>query len=258
MVSGFVDREWAAHHYTGWYREHFGHHHGVASVAAQEAAPPVLVDPAHESLVAVGLSTCQPAGAPALAVMRSTPGADTTTIEPSWPPDAILWAVSLEAAQDATREEQEEEPQSRPPDAMILWAVSLEVDQDATGEEQDEEPQSRPPDPILCAVSLEAAQDDAGEEQDEEPQSRPPDAIQRAVSLEAAQDAPGEAQEEEPQSWPPDAILWAVSLEAAHDAPGEEQDDQDATGEAQEEESQSLPQMSVAADDGGAGAAAAA
>lgn len=36
MFSGYVDRRWAKHHYTKWYREHFEEGHPAASVATDE------------------------------------------------------------------------------------------------------------------------------------------------------------------------------------------------------------------------------
>ncbi len=47
MITGFVDREWASHHYHHWYHEHFGakvqarsaHRHDVPSPVSAPAAP---------------------------------------------------------------------------------------------------------------------------------------------------------------------------------------------------------------------------
>ena len=43
MISGWVNREWARHHYRHWYDEHFGpHEQPVPAVGPAEVAPPAL------------------------------------------------------------------------------------------------------------------------------------------------------------------------------------------------------------------------
>jgi formate dehydrogenase subunit gamma len=46
MISGWVSREWAQHHYRHWYDEHFGHHehpaHAAAAAEPVPSAPPAL------------------------------------------------------------------------------------------------------------------------------------------------------------------------------------------------------------------------
>jgi formate dehydrogenase gamma subunit len=62
MISGWVNREWARHHYRHWYDEHFWHHEhpALAGAAAERnplpqpavAAPPVEVERAAATLAA--------------------------------------------------------------------------------------------------------------------------------------------------------------------------------------------------------------
>jgi formate dehydrogenase subunit gamma len=48
MISGYVDRQWAKHHYRRWYREHHEHTEEpppVEPVPEPEPAPPALAEP---------------------------------------------------------------------------------------------------------------------------------------------------------------------------------------------------------------------
>jgi hypothetical protein len=58
MISGYVDRHWARHHYRHWYNEHFWHLH-VATDAPAEAitARHVAARPKPEETVAVKMMT---------------------------------------------------------------------------------------------------------------------------------------------------------------------------------------------------------
>jgi formate dehydrogenase subunit gamma len=56
MVTGYVDRHWAQHHYRHWYDEHFGHlHHQPDPVAepALAAAVETQVEPGEEAGVSI-------------------------------------------------------------------------------------------------------------------------------------------------------------------------------------------------------------
>ena len=46
MFSGYVDRHWAKHHYTAWFREHFEHKRAFADSARGEKLKPCAI-PAH-------------------------------------------------------------------------------------------------------------------------------------------------------------------------------------------------------------------
>jgi formate dehydrogenase subunit gamma len=57
MISGWVSREWAQHHYRHWYDEHFGHHE-------QPAHPDTAVEPEPlPATAALPAATIQPAAA---------------------------------------------------------------------------------------------------------------------------------------------------------------------------------------------------
>jgi hypothetical protein len=69
MITGWVSREWAQHHYRHWYDEHFGHlEHAVPAVASAEPAPPAL-----PASVALPVSAPQPAAALPIAARPSAP-----------------------------------------------------------------------------------------------------------------------------------------------------------------------------------------
>jgi hypothetical protein len=77
MISGWVSREWARHHYRHWYDEHFGHleHAAHAEVSAE---------PAPSASVALPAS-------PALPALAPQPAAALPAVRPVkilWPPDA--------------------------------------------------------------------------------------------------------------------------------------------------------------------------
>jgi formate dehydrogenase subunit gamma len=65
MISGWVSREWARHHYRHWYDEHFGHlENAVNEGMSEESAPVALpVSPALPASVALPAKAPQPAAA---------------------------------------------------------------------------------------------------------------------------------------------------------------------------------------------------
>ena len=75
MVSGWVNREWARHHYRHWYDEHFGHHEPAVPAAASAEQAPLEQAPLEPAARAPRpASAPQPAAAPAPKIL--------------WPPDA--------------------------------------------------------------------------------------------------------------------------------------------------------------------------
>jgi formate dehydrogenase subunit gamma len=91
MISGFVDRQWAKHHYRLWYDQHFGHAEVVASVArvgesvAEIAPPPArpdVIDNPPAETEAPSIAWARPLGnAEPAPVLGPRPGAD---IEPAF------------------------------------------------------------------------------------------------------------------------------------------------------------------------------
>jgi hypothetical protein len=56
MITGYVDRHWAQHHYRHWYNEHFGHLHHRPEPApelAPAAAVEIQVEPVNEPGVSI-------------------------------------------------------------------------------------------------------------------------------------------------------------------------------------------------------------
>ncbi len=61
MISGWVNREWARHHYRHWYDEHFGRHERIAHQAADvESVPRALPVPARVPAAALPAAARQP------------------------------------------------------------------------------------------------------------------------------------------------------------------------------------------------------
>ena len=65
MVSGWVSREWAQHHYRHWYDEHFGLHEQPAQAAAAEEPAPIELPAA----AALPVAAIPPATAPSPPVL---------------------------------------------------------------------------------------------------------------------------------------------------------------------------------------------
>jgi formate dehydrogenase subunit gamma len=76
MISGWVSREWARHHYRHWYDEHFGHHERTVPASAgleppAPALPAASVAPAAPALPAI--AAAQVARRPAAAALPAVP-----------------------------------------------------------------------------------------------------------------------------------------------------------------------------------------
>jgi formate dehydrogenase subunit gamma len=79
MTTGWVDREWARHHYRRWYDEHFGLREAAAAPVAKPIAPPVAKP------------TAAPAAEPAAAqVTVPVPVATASTVAPASVPNLAL------------------------------------------------------------------------------------------------------------------------------------------------------------------------
>ena len=68
MISGFVDREWAKHHYHRWYQEHFGHRPVVARPVAHATCDKTRPEAPVEPVV-----TLSEKPRPAVVIVRSGP-----------------------------------------------------------------------------------------------------------------------------------------------------------------------------------------
>ena len=109
MISGWVNREWARHHYRHWYDEHFGHHEQPAHAAVSaEPAPPAL--PASPVLPALAP---QPAAALPIAARPSAPAVPVSARPPV--PALPIAARPLVPAAAAT-----ERPRAARP-VKVLW-----------------------------------------------------------------------------------------------------------------------------------------
>jgi formate dehydrogenase subunit gamma len=92
MISGWVSREWAQHHYRYWYDEHFGHlEHAVTAGVSAEPAPSVL-----PASVALPVSAPQPAAALDAASNLPAPAVPVAT-RPPVPPLPIAARPSAHA-----------------------------------------------------------------------------------------------------------------------------------------------------------------
>jgi formate dehydrogenase subunit gamma len=82
MISGWVSREWAQHHYRYWYDEHFGHlEHAMPVAACLEPVPTAL-----PASIALPASVALPVSAPQAAATGIPQAARPVKI--LWPPDA--------------------------------------------------------------------------------------------------------------------------------------------------------------------------
>jgi formate dehydrogenase subunit gamma len=94
MITGWVSREWAQHHYRYWYDEHFGHlEHAVHAEVSTEAAPPAL-----PASVALPVSAPQPAAALPIAARPVVPAAAATERPQAARPVKVLWPPDARAA----------------------------------------------------------------------------------------------------------------------------------------------------------------
>jgi hypothetical protein len=85
MITGWVSREWAQHHYRYWYDEHFAHlDHAVPAVASAEPAPPAL-----PASVALPVSASQPAAALPIAARPLVPAAAAASRPPAFRAPAV-------------------------------------------------------------------------------------------------------------------------------------------------------------------------
>ncbi len=139
MISGWVSREWAQHHYRHWYDEHFGYHaqpaHAAASAAPAPSGPPALpasADP--QPAPAIQPAAALPAAAlPAAALPAAALRAASSLLPQSVPAAARppVPALSIAAQQPAVTPQVTERPQvpagatadrpqtARP--AKVLW-----------------------------------------------------------------------------------------------------------------------------------------
>jgi formate dehydrogenase subunit gamma len=114
MISGWVSREWARHHYRHWYDEHFGHlEHAANAGAGVEVAPRALPIPARPPATAVPVASRQPV--PAQPVVASPPvrALPVAAPPPAQAPAAAERPLVAAAAADA------KPPAARP--VTILW-----------------------------------------------------------------------------------------------------------------------------------------
>ena len=85
MISGWVDRHWAEHHYGHWYREHFGHLHRPAVTPVAEIVPAAsaIPSPAADAKLA-GITIPLPGPGNSLPQIPARDG-DAALANP-WPP----------------------------------------------------------------------------------------------------------------------------------------------------------------------------
>jgi hypothetical protein len=99
MISGWVSREWARHHYRYWYDEHFGHHeHAVHAGAGVEAAPRALPVPARQPATALRVVSRPPAQTPPVTQRPLVPAAAATAKPQAARPATILWPPDARTA----------------------------------------------------------------------------------------------------------------------------------------------------------------
>jgi len=115
MISGWVSREWARHHYRHWYDEHFGHHeHAVHAGAGVEAAPRALPVPAlpvvsrppvpalpvvsRPPVPALPVAARPPARTPPVTERPLVPAAAATAKPQAARPATILWPPDARTA----------------------------------------------------------------------------------------------------------------------------------------------------------------
>lgn len=95
MISGYVNRHWAQHHYRCWYDEHFAHLHRKASPAVKPAVEPAVkavVAPAAQATVTLRGSGSQ--SVPAAVQEKAVPAS-------AWPP-LLRPAPGSRAARETT------------------------------------------------------------------------------------------------------------------------------------------------------------
>jgi formate dehydrogenase subunit gamma len=129
MISGWVSREWAQHHYRYWYDEHFGQYehpaHAAASAVPAPSAPPAL--PASADLRPV--PAIQPAAVLPAAALRTVSSLPPQSVAAATRPPVP--ALSISAQPSALTPRVSARPQvsagaaaDRPPTARpakVLW-----------------------------------------------------------------------------------------------------------------------------------------
>jgi formate dehydrogenase subunit gamma len=98
MITGWVSRDWARHHYRRWYDEHFGHHEHAVPVRAAVAARAAVAEPQAAARAQAAATPPAAAKPPAPAPSATPAGASPSVSPPLSRPATILWPPEVRSA----------------------------------------------------------------------------------------------------------------------------------------------------------------